>query len=986
MKKSLTKTKRTKAPKIRRQKLKSFSFVSRIGILIIMALAIIISTVFSIFYLDSNRQLSIEFAGGYQTQVRYEGIYQEKQETQNIVNLLENRIDPMGTSNINIEKSDNTDNFYNLSISKDAGIDTATFINNLSRRGYIYILDKEGHDLLANSYNEESKTWTKKEERTITKDAFSKISESTNQNSHQPEVVLDVKATSELMKTIQALIKEGQTIYFYSDIGSLLNYIRNTLTGLQDLVKFIEEQTDANKQKVLKLLLANNTAGLDDTTGEKMYQAVKDSNSTPAGKQLINLLNQSKNGLYMINWMYSETSEEKPLLVDTNNKENTFDPNNPFDPDSGTGSPMNAWLPHIKDLIVLPDISRFLETSIISYKYAPYYIGEISSLTNPNLTQITINDDTFNKGKVQQIVNLLNAGMEKNNFIVDAFLTIDPTLGSQALKGAVIALLVALASLSILILMKYRLLGFIAIFIIVLFLVVTLVSFTFLNNVVAPETGIALIIGFALLLDLIIGLFDNLKKEYQTGKNIFDAFRAANKKSLVSAFDCSLIVLIVSLTIFWFGSRSIRGFAIMTSISTFGVIVLGVLILRLVLYLLLKNKSFEHSAYLLGLAPKQTKVRKPKKQSKFSAKVNQTKTKLSVLVAQTKTSSKNTSLNVAKWNYNKLTKWILVGFATILLTSGIVFLAAGANFSQGFDSRIDFTGETFTEKDVTNPDFDLIAEATERKDQVVEILQANNRSYQKVYWALKLNSLAPSENVIKIIIETSVKDNAANDLRQFLQNNATWASWNYTTNNALSGNQLFRNMLIAIAIALITIFIYIIIRFQFSFAMPLIIALIFAIFVTLAALVLFQITISTMTIGVILAIVILVLINSVIIFDNIKEIKLNLTRTKNDQLEKDEIIAISNQGVKRSLPRTMIANSIIIITALIVLCFLPSFWAVSLALILGSMITFLACHFLGPWLWTYFERWRIRKSQKRAKKIKKHFVGPDEYIIAGIND
>jgi len=132
-------------------------------------------------------------------------------------------------------------------------------------------------------------------------------------------------------------------------------------------------------------------------------------------------------------------------------------------------------------------------------------------------------------------------------------------------------------------------------------------------------------------------------------------------------------------------------------------------------------------------------------------------------------------------------------------------------------------------------------------------------------------------------------------------------------------------MLITIAIALITIFIYIIIRFQFSFSIPLIIALVFAVFVTLATLVTLQITISTMTIGVILAVVILVLINSVIIFDNIKEIKLNLTKTKNDKLTKDEIIAISNEGVKRSLTRTMLANGIIIVTALIVLCFLPSF-------------------------------------------------------------
>lgn len=977
-KKSLMKAKREK-------KLRGFSFFTRMTSLIIIAAAIIVSAVFSIFYLDSNRNLSIEFAGGYQTQVRYEGVHEEDSNSRKVITLLENRIDPLGTSNINIEKStSNGGDFYNLSISKDAGIDIASFINNVSRRGYIYLLDDQGHDLLANKYDENSKAWSAREERITTSDAFSSISETTNQNSHQPEVVFNVNSQSDLVSTIQAITKDGSNkVYFYSDIGSLLNYIRNTLTGLEDLASVIESETSQTKQDALKVLLANETVGLDDATGQKMYNAIRNPNSS-AGKQLRNLLDQSKNGLYMINWIYSDTSTTTPLLVDTNNKDNVFDPNNPFDPSEPKGSPMNAWLPHIKDLIVLPDISQFLDTSIISYKYAPYYIGEIASLANSNSNQITINDNTFNKAKVRQIVNLLTAGKEQNDFIVEAFLTIDATLGAQALKIAIIALAVALAVLAIVIIFNYRFLGFIAIFTIILFLVITLVAFTFLNNVVAPETGIALIIGLALLLDLIVGLFNNLKKEYRSGKSVYEAFKAANKKSLVSAFDCSLIVLIVSLTIFWFGARSIRGFAIMTSISTFGVIVLGVLILRLVLYLLLKNNVFEKRAALLGLTPRTRRNPKKSKNSRY----NQAKVKLAVLVAQTK--SKTTSLNASKWNYHKLTKWIITGFAVILVTSGIVFFTAGANFSQGFDSRIDFTGEVATQQDPTNSNnsdgFNLISEANSRRNEVIKILNDNDYSYQKVYYALMTNSLTPGRNVIRIIIETSVKDSAASDFRQFLQSEVTWANWNYTTNNALSGNQLFKSMLITIAIALITIFIYIIIRFQFSFSIPLIIALVFAVFVTLATLVTLQITISTMTIGVILAVVILVLINSVIIFDNIKEIKLNLTKTKNDKLTKDEIIAISNEGVKRSLTRTMLANGIIIVTALIVLCFLPSFWAVSLALILGSVVTFLVSHFLAPWLWTYFERWRIRRFQKRAEKIKKHFVGPDEYIVSGIND
>lgn len=980
---------------------KNFSYFTRITTLFVLAAAIIITAVFSFNYLDTNSNLSIEFAGGYQAQVKYDGVYGEDSKTQNVVSLLEKRVDPLGTSNIEIEKSSSTGNYYNISISKSAGVDLPIFINNIARRGYIYLLDSQGHDLLANSFSggDGEQKWSARDKRIVTTDAFSKVSENTNLNSGQPEVFFDVKDET-LVKTIQEVIQAtNEPIYFYSDIGGLLNYIRNTWTGLQELVNFINDEQDTTKKDGLKVLLANETPGFSDSTGNAMYNAVV--KSDPA---LLNILNQSRNGVYTIKWKYNDTVNTRfPLSFDTNDEQSVFDPDKPFDPDDNKSSPMNAWLPHIKDLVFLSDISKVLETQIINYKYAPYYIGSIG-LTNVHDSRITINDDTFNKEKVQQIVNVLTAGMAKNNFVVQAILNVDPTLGAQSLKVAMIGLLVTLIFLSIAMIFNYRVLGVLAVFTIILFLVATLVTFTFLNNIVAPETGIALIIGFALLLDTIVGLFNSIKKEYKSGKTVYDAFKSANKKSLVSAFDCSVIVLIVSLTIFWFGSRSIRGFAIMTSISTFGVMVLGILFLRLVLYLLLKNNSFEKKAELLSLSQDKTQssievqladlpaqesnlvaVKKVKKNN-FGKKV---KVKLAVIketvIQKMKLEKKSKFWRIDQWNFwHKTTKWVMAGFGVILLSSGIVYLATGSNFGAGFDSRIDFTGESLAQS-TPDKETDLWQEAEAKRVLVVQTLENHNRSYNKVYAALILDSLDGNSRIIRIIVQTNVKAADSGEYRDFLGNQVSSLSWVSAQYDGLSGSQLFKDMLIAIAISLITIFVYVIVRFQLTFIVPLIAAIVFAVALTLALLALLQITISTMTIGVVLALVILVLINSVVIFDNIKDIKLN-NHEKRNRLEKSEIIAISNDGVKKSLSRTLAVNSIIILTALVVLCFLPSFWSVSLALILGTIVTFFATHFVGPWLWTFFEKRRIKRYQKRVEKIKKHFVGPDEYVIEGIND
>lgn len=984
-----------------KQRAKNFSFFTRITTLFILAAAIIISAVFSINYLDRNSNLSIEFAGGYQAQVKYEGVYEDNSDTQKVVDLLEKRIDPLGTSNINIEKNGTASgSFYNVSISKSSNVALPIFINNIARRGYVYLLDEEGHDLLANSFTE--KKWSAREKRVLSNEAF-RVMQGTNKNSGQPEVIFSV-ADAALLKMIQDVMQETSgMIYFYSDIGGLLNYVRNSWTGLQELVDFIDRETNANKKAGMKALLANSTPGFADATGETIYAKVK---TTDPG--LINLLDQAKNGVYMIDWNYTDavtsTGNKDALSVNTNDEDNIFDPDDPFkEIDGKKVSPMNAWLPYIKDLIILSDVSKALNTSIVNYKYAPYYIGAIGG-ANINNNQIIINDDTFNKEKVQQIVNVLNAGMAKNDFMVQAILSVDPTLGAQSLKVAMIGLLVALMLLALAMMFNYRLLGLTAVFVILLFLVGTLVAFIFLNNVVAPETGIALIIGFALLLDTIVGLFNRIQKEYKSGKTVFDAFKTANKKSLVSAFDCSVIVLIVSLTIFWFGSRSIRGFAIMTSISTFGVILFGILFLRLVLYLLLKNNTFENKAELLSLTqdktqtdiqvqvadlPEQEPIIGTPKISKKASFASKTKVKLAVIkqtVGGKIKATKNANFwNISQWNFwHKATKWVMAGFGVVLLSSGVVYLVTGSNFGTGFESRMDFIGETAADGVPSDGSFDLWQQAEDEKNKVLQALNDAGRSYEKVYASLLLDSLTSSAS-IRIIVQTNVKENAAIGYREFLREKVTSLAWNYNAINGLSGNQLFKDMLIAIAISLITIFVYVIIRFQLTFTVPLIAAIVFAVSLTLAILALFHITISTMTIGVILALVILVLINSVVIFDNIKEIKLN-NHDKRNHLEKKEIIAISNDGIKKSLSRTLAVNSIIILTALVVLCFLPSFWSVSLALMLGTMVTFIATHFVSPWLWTFFERRRIKRYQKRAEKIKKHFVGPDEYIIEGVND
>lgn len=964
----------------RARKNKNLGFFLRIFSLLIVISAIIISVVFSTKYVENNSKLSIEFAGGYQTQVQYDG----KSSQREVINLLKNRVDPLGTSNVNIESvTSGSNNKYNLALSKDAGVDISTFVHSVLRRGYSYIIDKDGNDLLATEKKDDNaSTWTKRDKRLLTSNIFSNIKAINNTVSHRPELVFDVKDDS-VLKSLTS--SKDNTFYIYSDIGQLLDYIRNSMDGIRSLAFIIDSlknDDEGNKTKAsLTSLLDNNTPGLGNKGSDILARA---KSQDPI---LARLLNSNENGQFGINWIYSDNlnnlNSPYKLSVDTNDEKNTYDPSNRFDPTASpiVGSPMNAWLPYIKDLLRLPYVSDILHADVIDYRYIPYWVGEVSVTGN----SIVINSDTFNLETVEQMKSVLTSGLAKNNFTMLSYANVSPTLGATTLKVAIIVIVLVTVLLAVVILFYYRILGIIILIIISLFLVFTIVSFVFINGIVGPESVIALIIGFALLLDLIINLLERFKSENLQGKSLISAFKSANKKTLSSSLDCSAIILIVNLTIFWFGTRAIKGFIIMTSITTFGVIIFGIILLRLMLWAVLHNNWLENKPQLLGINinRKSTVV--------LNATTKNKKIKKSIINFK----SIFAKFKITNWNcFHKLTKWILSSTAVIILASGITYGVTGANFGSGFDQRFDFIGMGTVLEDPSNPEYDTIKFAESAKIFLNNEIQNSKQfsSYFKdINFALITASIGGNYQ-FKIIIATTINSqkmqgNFNDFLRDITKNwkqesTLQWGEINSVV--AKSGIDLLINMIIAIALSFVVILIYIIIRFQLTYVIPLIIAIIFSLVMTLAIISICQVIISTSIVGILLGVMILTIISIMAIFDNIREMKINNNQTQ--VIMPEEIIEISNKSIQKALPRTLAINGVVLITSMIVIFIIPSFWVVSLSLLIGCIVSLISSYFIAPFIWVYFEKWRVSRYKKRINKIKKHFLGADEYIIKGINE
>jgi len=148
--------------------------------------------------------------------------------------------------------------------------------------------------------------------------------------------------------------------------------------------------------------------------------------------------------------------------------------------------------------------------------------------------------------------------------------SIGPTLGVDALYAGVRAGIIGLLAIVLLLILWYRLPGFIASISLVVYSIFMLFLFKYIP-VTLTSAGIAgFIISLGMAVDANILIFERMKEELKSGKQLSEAISDGFARAWNSIRDGNISSIISALILAWFGTTLIKGFAI-----TFG---LGVLV------------------------------------------------------------------------------------------------------------------------------------------------------------------------------------------------------------------------------------------------------------------------------------------------------------------------------------------------------------------------------------------------------------------------
>ena len=145
--------------------------------------------------------------------------------------------------------------------------------------------------------------------------------------------------------------------------------------------------------------------------------------------------------------------------------------------------------------------------------------------------------------------------------------TVGPDLGEDSIKAGAISLAIGFLLVIIYMLYKYRKLGIIADFALIINLILLIGILTILEATLTLPgiAGIILTVGMAV--DANVLIFERIKEEMVNEKSIIHSFDMGYKKARSAVLDANITTLISAIILFFLGSGPVKGFAVTLGIG-----------------------------------------------------------------------------------------------------------------------------------------------------------------------------------------------------------------------------------------------------------------------------------------------------------------------------------------------------------------------------------------------------------------------------------
>lgn len=215
---------------------------------------------------------------------------------------------------------------------------------------------------------------------------------------------------------------------------------------------------------------------------------------------------------------------------------------------------------------------------------------EIQSVISGGSAQITGN---YTVESAQELADILNSGALPAKLVEMQATAVGASLGEMALKQTIFAGYVGGAAIFVFMLLVYRMPGMIANITLAAFTYFCLVILDWMNATLTLPGIAGFILAVGMAVDANIITYERIQEEIRSGKTILSAFRMGQRRSFITIIDSHVTTLIACAVLFYFGTSSIQGFAIILTMTLIVSLITNVFGSRLLLWMLLNANMFK---------------------------------------------------------------------------------------------------------------------------------------------------------------------------------------------------------------------------------------------------------------------------------------------------------------------------------------------------------------------------------------------------------
>ena len=205
----------------------------------------------------------------------------------------------------------------------------------------------------------------------------------------------------------------------------------------------------------------------------------------------------------------------------------------------------------------------------------------------------------FSVQETNDLALVLRSGALPAPMVILEERSVGPGLGSDSISAGKIASVFGLIAVMVFMLITYGMFGVFANIALIcnIIFIIALLSLIQATLTLPGIAGIVLTMGMAV--DANVLIFERIKEEFNSGRNILDAIEAGFQRAISTIVDANLTTLFAALALFSFGSGPIKGFSVTLMIGIATSMFTAIVITKYIVFLYSKKKDI-NSVFLQG--------------------------------------------------------------------------------------------------------------------------------------------------------------------------------------------------------------------------------------------------------------------------------------------------------------------------------------------------------------------------------------------------